>query len=104
TVVGTNLPAVQKFFGITQWPTQIATYDLGGRALKIIPVPGHEETHIAVYDPQTHLLLTGDTLYPGRLYVSNWNAYRASIERLVTFSETHPVKYVLGAHIEMTKK
>lgn len=102
TVVGTSLPAVQHFFGITAWPTQIVTYDLGERLLDVIPVPGHEATHIAVYDRQTGILLTGDTLYPGRLYVRDWQAYKASIARLVAFSRTHTIVHILGTHIEMS--
>jgi len=49
------------------------------------------------------LLFTGDSLYPGRLYVKDWAAYRASIRRLAAFvAEGNPVEWVLGAHIEMT--
>jgi glyoxylase-like metal-dependent hydrolase (beta-lactamase superfamily II) len=102
TVVGTSLGAVQAFFGITEWPTQMVTYDLGGRVLDIIPIPGHHATHIAVYDRQTDILLTGDTLYPGFLFISNWAAYKVSIHRLATFAETHNIAHVLGTHIEMS--
>lgn len=87
TVVGTSVAAVQSFFGIANWPTDIATYDLGGRVIDVIPIPGHQAAHIALYDHATRWLLTGDTLYPGRLYVSNFPAYVASLERLVAFAE-----------------
>lgn len=104
TVVGTSTGAVQGFFGIDAWPTQIVTYELGSRALDIVPIPGHQGAHIAVYDRSRGLLLTGDTLYPGRLYINNWPAYTASIQRLVDFAAApdHPVTWVLGTHIEMT--
>lgn len=108
TVVGTSLAAVQSFFGFSAWPTQTVTYDLGGRALDVIAIPGHQAAHIAVYDRQTGILLTGDSLYPGRLYVTgaigqgNWNTYKASMQRLVDFTATRPVTWVLGTHIEMT--
>lgn len=104
TVVGLKPAEVAAAFGITDWPSQLATFDLGGRALSIIPTPGHEPAHIMVYDPQTHLLLSGDTLYPGRLYVpANWSAvFSASVDRLAQFVREHPVSYLLGAHIEMT--
>jgi glyoxylase-like metal-dependent hydrolase (beta-lactamase superfamily II) len=107
-VVGTSLTAVRNFFGFTQWPTQLQTYDLGGRVLDVIPIPGHQTAHIAVYDRRTGILLTGDSLYPGRLYVTgavgqgNWAVYRASVQRLVDFSATRPIAWVLGTHIEMT--
>jgi hydroxyacylglutathione hydrolase len=103
TVVGASQTAVKNFFGIVNWPTQIVQYDLGGgRMLDIIPIPGHQSSHIALYDRQTGILFTGDTLYPGHLFISVWNDYKASIARLVHFVEDKPVCHVLGTHIEMT--
>ncbi len=107
TVVGTSLAAVTSFFGITNWPEQIVCYDLGGRILDIVPIPGHESRHIAVYDRNTGILLTGDSLYPGFLFVfgqNNWNSYKASIARLVDFTLTRPISHVLGTHIEMSNQ
>jgi glyoxylase-like metal-dependent hydrolase (beta-lactamase superfamily II) len=79
-----------------------ATIDLGGRPIEIVFIPGHEAAHIAFYDRATKLLLTGDTLYPGRLYVRDWDAYRTSIARLVRFVDRHSIGHVLGAHIELS--
>jgi hydroxyacylglutathione hydrolase len=102
SVVGTSVSAVQSFFGIKTWPTQIVQYDLGGRVLDIIPIPGHEKAHIAVYDRELDLLLTGDTLYPGRLYISDWQSYKASLGRMTDFvAAGNPVTWILGSHIEM---
>jgi hydroxyacylglutathione hydrolase len=81
-----------------------ATIDLGNRAVDVIPIPGHEASHVAFYDARTRILLTGDTLYPGRLYVRDFAAYQASITRLVDFvDDGHPVSLVLGAHVELSK-
>lgn len=102
TVVGTSLASVQAFFGITNWPEQIVSYDLGCRVLDVVPIPGHEKTHIALYDRNTGLLLTGDTLYPGFLFVPDFPTYRTSIRRLEQFALTRPVTSVLGTHVEMT--
>lgn len=100
-----SVPALQSFFGIRRWPTDIVQYDLGGRILDIIPIPGHDPTHIAVYDRQTAVLLTGDTLYPGRLYVNqpDHDVFADSVERLVNFTLTRPVAHVLGTHIEQER-
>lgn len=103
TMVGTSQTAVKNFFGIVNWPTDIVAYDLGGRIFDVIPIPGHQAAHIALYDRQTGLLFTGDTLYPGRLYISNFAQYRESIDRLVDFVDGKPVCWVLGTHIEMSK-
>ncbi|MHC4428746.1 MAG: MBL fold metallo-hydrolase, partial [Planctomycetota bacterium] len=91
TVVGLSASAVASFFGITNWPEQIVEYDLGGRIIDVIPIPGHQSAHIALYDRQRALLLTGDTLYPGRLYISNFPTYVESIQRLVDFVDTRPL-------------
>lgn len=104
TVVGLTPEAVAAFFGVAHWPDGIATYDLGGRPLSIIPTPGHEPAHIMVYDPRTRLLLSGDMLYAGRLYVptDQWATFAASADRLAAFVASHDVAMLLGAHIEMT--
>jgi len=101
-VVGHSPSEVASFFGIDPWPTGLVSRDLGGRRLTILPIPGHEPASIAVYDSATGLLLTGDTFYPGRLYVNDPLAYRASIDRLVDFTSARGVSWILGTHIEMT--
>ena len=103
-VVGHGPREVADFFGINDWPVGKAALDLGGRQIDIIPIPGHEPASIALYDERTRLLLTGDSLYPGRLYVYDFAAYRASIERLIAFTADHDVTWVLGTHIEMTSE
>jgi glyoxylase-like metal-dependent hydrolase (beta-lactamase superfamily II) len=102
TIVARNLAAIQAAFGITSWPTSTGSLDLGGRVLDVLAIPGHESQHIAIYDRQTGLLLTGDSLYPGFLFVSDWSTYRTSIARLADFATSRPIAHVLGAHVEMT--
>ena len=104
-VVGLKAADVARFFGIATWPEEIVRFDLGGRALSIIPTPGHQAAAIMIYDPKLRILLSGDTLYPGRLYVPvNFLADdRASVDRLAAFAEKHPIRAALGAHIEMTR-
>lgn len=104
TIVG-HLPAdVAAAFGIARWPDQIAAFDLGGRKLSILPTPGHQAAAIMVYDPRLKILLSGDTLYPGRLYVpvNFMDDNRASVARLSKFAASHLIRAALGAHIEMT--
>ncbi len=104
-VVGLKPADVAAFFGIDPWPGDVATFDLGGRALSILATPGHQAAAIMVYDPQLKLLISGDTLYPGRLYipVNFLGDNRESIDRLAAFAKRHPIRAVLGAHIEMTR-
>ena len=103
TVIETSAAAVQAFFGVSSWPTQVVEYDLGGRVIDVIPIPGHHPAHVAFYDRRHELLLTGDTLYPGRLYIQDFPTYAASVGRLRDFIESgNGVQSVLGTHIEMT--
>jgi hydroxyacylglutathione hydrolase len=102
TVVGTKVEDVQAFFKLENWPLQSNKIDLGNRILDIIPIPGHHKTSIAVYDYETRILLTGDSFYPGRLYVNDWQAFKLSTQRLVDFTASHKISYILGNHIEMT--
>jgi glyoxylase-like metal-dependent hydrolase (beta-lactamase superfamily II) len=104
TLVEPTAEGVRGYFGFKAWPKGEARVDLGGRELTVLPIPGHQDESIAVYDSRTGWLLTGDTVYPGRLYVMDWNAYRASVHRLVEFARSHPVSAVLGTHIEMSRK
>jgi len=103
TVVGRDSSAVRAFFSIAHWPTDSTTFDLGGRVLDILPIPGHQPASIAVYDRRTGILLTGDTFYPGRLYVRDTAAYARSVARLADFARLHPITHILGTHIEQQR-
>jgi hydroxyacylglutathione hydrolase len=102
-IVGTTPDAVREFFGLTGGPDAIGGLDLGGRALEVIGIPGHQPASIAIYDPSTKFLLTGDTVYPGRLYVVDMPAFLASLDRLVRFCERRPISCLLGGHVEMSR-
>lgn len=104
TLIGRDSASVQRFFGIPNWPDQTAELDLGNRTLDVVPIPGHQAASIALYDRNSTVLLTGDTFYPGRLYVRDTAAFVRSIDRLVRFTSTHPVRYLLGTHIENTSR
>ena len=74
-IVGHAPSAVIDFFAVPPAPSSLpcegpsletAQFDLGGRALELFHIPGHEPAAIAVYDPITNILVTGDNLYPGR--------------------------------------
>ncbi|QMU73439.1 MBL fold metallo-hydrolase [Streptacidiphilus sp. P02-A3a] len=101
-IVGREPEAVQAFFGFQQWPTGTVGFDLGGRVLELIAATGHHTSAVAVHDPWTGILLTGDTVIPGRLYAFDFDAFTDTLDRLVDFSSARPVTHVLGCHIEMT--
>jgi len=94
---------VRDFFGFTAWPEQVVTFDLGGRVLEVTGIPGHHPASIAIFDPWTGFLLTGDTVYPGRLYAPDFPAFTASLDRLADLALARPVTHVMGCHIEMSR-
>ena len=102
SVVPASLEGVKSFFGFTNWPNETVYFDLGGRILRVIAGPGHEEAATLFYDPWTGVLFTGDTVYPGRLYVVDMFAYIATLDRAITVMAEVPVSYLLGCHIEMS--
>ncbi|HET9173548.1 MAG TPA: MBL fold metallo-hydrolase [Actinospica sp.] len=106
TVVAREVEAVQAYFGFdaARWPDQTVTFDLGGRVLEGFGSPGHHKAAVTWYDPWTAILLTGDTVLPGRLYAFDYAAFLATLDRMVDFAATHPISHVLGCHIEMTNR
>jgi glyoxylase-like metal-dependent hydrolase (beta-lactamase superfamily II) len=102
TVVGHGVADVRAYFGVTDWPGEVVTFDLGDRALEVFGIPGHHAASIAVLDPTTGLLHTGDTVYPGRIYVEDSDALVDSLDRLVELARARDVTRVLGCHVEMT--
>jgi glyoxylase-like metal-dependent hydrolase (beta-lactamase superfamily II) len=103
-IVGHAPEDVARFFSIDHWPETTATYNLGRREVDVIPSPGHERASITTYDRLTGMLVTGDSVYPGRLYVFDFPAFRASIDRVADFAANHEIACVMGTHIEMSKE
>jgi hydroxyacylglutathione hydrolase len=102
TLIPATIEAEEKAFGIAKWPDQAGSIDLGDRVIDVLAIPGHQPAHVAYYDRKTAILHTGDHLYPGRLYVTDFPAYEASTRRLVEFTATRPVAHIVGCHIEQS--
>ncbi len=101
-IVGKSLADTIEFYGFQNWPHDLITFDLGGRVLQLMATPGHEEAEVSIYDPYTQILFTGDLLYPGRLYIRDWDEFVNSVERMIAFTDTHSITHILGCHIEMS--
>jgi glyoxylase-like metal-dependent hydrolase (beta-lactamase superfamily II) len=85
---------------IAAWVDDGSRIDLGGRSLEIIATPGHAPDSICLFDRANGLLFTGDTYYPGTIWIyraeTDLAAYGASVRRLAALAPQ--VKLVLGAH------
>lgn len=103
TLVTPQSDALRAYFEFERWPEDQAELTLGERTLLVLPTPGHQEEAISFYDPETGWLITGDTLYPGLIYVKHWGAYRQSIARLQALAANYSVSAIMGGHIEMAR-
>jgi glyoxylase-like metal-dependent hydrolase (beta-lactamase superfamily II) len=74
--------------------------DLGDRIVEVIFTPGHTPDSLSLLDRQNGLLFTGDTFYPGPIYLfvpeTNFGDYTRSVNRLAAL-EPH-IKLLLPAH------
>jgi glyoxylase-like metal-dependent hydrolase (beta-lactamase superfamily II) len=74
--------------------------NLGGRTIEIISTPGHTPDSISLIDRANGLLFTGDTFYPGEIWLyrpeTDFPAYLASTKKLAGLAPE--IKLVLGAH------
>ena len=103
TLIPATPEAEQKAFGIEKWPEQPGSVDLGGRVIDVLAIPGHQPAHLAYHDRRTGLFLTGDHLYAGRLYITDFAQYLASTKRLVDFTQGKRITHILGCHIEQSR-
>lgn len=76
------------------------SFDLGGRTIDVIAVPGHTPDAIALHDRAAGLLWTGDTFYAGPIWLfmpeTDLDAYLASITTLAALAPS--LTQVLPAH------
>ena len=88
-----------KAYATRPWKITAYTHD-GDRILEVIATPGHTPDAISLLDRAKGLLLTGDTYYPGPIWLfrpeTDLDAYAASIRRLAALAPQ--VKVIMGAH------
>lgn len=94
-----------KTYATKPWRISAAVHDgfkinLGGRTLEIVATPGHTPDAICLLDRANGLLFTGDTYYPGPIWLfrpeTDLDAYVASVKRLAAL--TPQLQFVLGQH------
>jgi glyoxylase-like metal-dependent hydrolase (beta-lactamase superfamily II) len=74
--------------------------DLGGRIVEAIFAPGHTPDSVALLDRRNGLLFTGDSFYPGPIYLfvpeTDFAAYTRSVARLAALEPQ--IKLLLPSH------
>lgn len=99
-IIAPDMAARTELLG-PAWPTK-GRLDLGARTLHVMPSPGIDPAAIVVYDAWSQVLLTGNTFYPGRLVIRDYNAYLQTMESLVSLAQNNPVRHIWGGRIEMS--
>jgi glyoxylase-like metal-dependent hydrolase (beta-lactamase superfamily II) len=102
-IMGLTHEEMVGFWGMTKYPEERVTFDLGGRELWVWGNPGHIDSEFAYYDRYTQILFTGDMFYRGRCYIGNFQLWMRSMGRLIEFVDRHPVAHIVGCHIEISK-
>ncbi len=102
TMVPLTVEGTQAFFQVRKWPDDIGQIDLGGRVIDVIPIPGHDTLSLALYDRQTAILFSGDSLYPGRVFVRDFDAFTRSTQRMIDFTRGKIVAHIMGCHVEQS--
>ena len=85
---------------ISKWLHDGDRIGLGGRTMEVIATPGHTPDAICLFDRANGLLFTGDTYYPGTIWLyrpeTDLAAYGRSVRKIAALQPK--VKMVLGSH------
>ncbi len=99
-VVGPTVQEVREFWNLGAWPEGVASLDLGDRVVEVLPIPGHNDNSIALFDHGARVLLSGDSLIRGKINVNDLSAFRLSVVRLSHFIDDVDPRVILGGHLE----
>jgi hydroxyacylglutathione hydrolase len=99
-MVGPTVKEVREFWKFTTWPETVASLDLGNRLVEVLPIPGHNDNSIALFDHGTRVLLSGDSMIRGKINVNDLTAFRLSVARLSRFVDDVNPRVILGGHLE----
>jgi glyoxylase-like metal-dependent hydrolase (beta-lactamase superfamily II) len=99
-VVGPTVEEVREFWNLEAWPEGVGSLDLGDRLIEVVPIPGHNDNSIALFDHGSRILLSGDSMMRGKINVSDLEAFRHSVARLSRFIDDVAPRVILGGHLE----
>jgi len=85
---------------VTLWLKVGEQFDLGGRTLEVLFTPGHTPDSLMLLDRANGLLFTGDTFYPGPIYLfvpeTDFAAYARSVAKIAPLASQ--LQLLLPAH------
>jgi glyoxylase-like metal-dependent hydrolase (beta-lactamase superfamily II) len=84
---------------VDEWVPLETDIDLGGRVIQLVHVPGHSEESVAILDSSSKMLLLGDFLYNGTLFLfhkADLDVYQQTVDHLNSLLS--PGYRLFGAH------
>lgn len=82
--------------------------DLGDRPLRIIDIPGHTPGSIAILDEKNRILISGDTVQDGNIFMfgkyRNLDDYIESLKHLAIYNEQYDDIYPMHGTIPVKKE
>ena len=82
--------------------------DLGDRPLRIIDIPGHTPGSIAILDEKNRILISGDTVQDGNIFMfgkyRNLDDYIESLKHLAIYNEKYDDIYPMHGTIPVKKE
>lgn len=76
--------------------------DFGGRTLKIIHIPGHTKGSVAILDVDRRVLIAGDSVQKGHIYMfgdkREPSAYEGSLDKLIAMKDQYD--WIYASHDE----
>ena len=72
--------------------------DLGDRHFNILHLPGHSPGSIALLEPRTGTLFSGDTIYDGALYDTAYHSDKTQYQESLRRLKSLPLNVVHGGH------
>jgi glyoxylase-like metal-dependent hydrolase (beta-lactamase superfamily II) len=81
---------VSRPFAITEVARDGHTLDLGDRSFEILHIPGHTPDAIALFEPTSGYLWTGDSFYEGPIWLfaeeTDLDGYRSAVARMASLA------------------
>ncbi len=101
-----NLPAYRRFYWGApapmeplEIPDEIVTAD---RVLRVIPTPGHSQTHVVLHDPRSGVVFTGDLFVaPGAAAVMRYEDPFESVRSLRLVADLEPSLLLSGHAVSL---
>lgn len=78
--------------------------DLGDRYFNIVHVPGHSPGSIAIFEPKTGIIFSGDAIYDGVLYDHLYHSVPDQLVQSLQKLHSLPVNIVHAGHFESFNK